>query len=292
MISCQGEPFAGASIYAQFKVFEEARKNGVTVILDGQGADELLAGYEGYEINFLESLLDKKKFATFYNYILLLRNRRKYSLQRCFSIFANSLLSKYLKGLQKRISEKKMVHPEWIDMDFFSKQELLANYPPTHVADINSSGRRLMEKLRDDLTESRISRLLRYADRNAMFHSIENRVPFLTTPIANFNLSLPENFIMSDSGDTKYIFREAMKGIVPEEILERTDKIGFSTPEQKWFKYLIENIDGKNELFEKTPGINKRTSQLIMDKIITNDEEYQPDMWRMMNFCLWKEYLN
>ena len=149
-----------------------------------------------------------------------------------------------------------------------------------------------MEKLRDDLTESRISRLLRYADRNAMFHSIENRVPFLTTPIANFILSLPENFIMSDSGDTKYIFREAMKGIVPEEILERTDKIGFSTPEQKWFKYLIENIDGKNELFEKTPGINKRTSQLIMDKIITNDEEYQPDMWRMMNFCLWKEYLN
>ena len=91
LISCQGEPFAGASIYAQFKVFEEARKNGVTVILDGQGADELLAGYEGYEINFLESLLDKKKFATFYNYILLLRNRRKYSLQRCFSIFANSL---------------------------------------------------------------------------------------------------------------------------------------------------------------------------------------------------------
>ena len=63
--------------------------------------------------------------------------------------------------------------------------------------------------------------LLRYEDRNAMIHSVESRVPFLTIDLAEFLLKLPEQFLLSNKGTTKYIFREAMKGIVPQQILEK-----------------------------------------------------------------------
>ena len=90
--------------------------------------------------------------------------------------------------------------------------------------------------LRDALTgRNGLVHLLRYEDRNSMIHSIESRVPFLTTDIAEFLLSLPENFLLSDNGSTKCIFRDSMKGIVPHEVLQRKDKVGFETPESTWF---------------------------------------------------------
>ena len=76
-----------------------------------------------------------------------------------------------------------------------------------------------------------MSSLLRHEDRNSMANSIESRVPFLTTDFAEFLLSLPEEYLVSKSGETKSIFRESMKGIVPQRILGRKDKIGFATPE-------------------------------------------------------------
>ena len=69
--------------------------------------------------------------------------------------------------------------------------------------------------------------MLRHGDRNSMYWSIESRVPFLTIDLAEFVLSLPESYLVSRDGETKYIFREAMRGIVPDEILNRRDKIGF-----------------------------------------------------------------
>ena len=81
--------------------------------------------------------------------------------------------------------------------------------------------------------------MLRHEDRNAMNWSIESRVPFLTTDLAEFALSLPENYLISSEGRTKNIFREAMKGIVPDLVLNRKDKIGFETPEDNWIKDYI-----------------------------------------------------
>lgn len=96
----------------------------------------------------------------------------------------------------------------------------------------------MVRQLRSELTSKRITRLLRYADRNAMAHSIENRVPFLTVELAEFLLTLPEDFLVSRDGDSKHIFRQAMRGLVPDAILDRKDKIVFETPEQQWLKYL------------------------------------------------------
>ena len=77
--------------------------------------------------------------------------------------------------------------------------------------------------------------LLRYADRNAMAVSLENRVPFLTTALADFALSLPDELLIGRHGTTKKVLRAAMRGVVPDTILNRRDKIGFVTPEARWF---------------------------------------------------------
>jgi len=103
------------------------------------------------------------------------------------------------------------------------------------------SGRRadqMRERLYRSLTETSLPMLLRYEDRNSMAWSIESRVPFLTPALAEFFLSLPEEYVLSPEGVTKHVFREAMRGIVPDEILDRRDKIGFATPEKQWLSEL------------------------------------------------------
>ena len=103
----------------------------------------------------------------------------------------------------------------------------------------DSFGRNLSNKLRNVLMGNGLATLLRHADRNSMHWSLESRVPFLTIEMAEFALSLPESFLLSNEGKTKYIFREAMRGIVPDEILDRKDKIGLGTPELQLFKKII-----------------------------------------------------
>jgi asparagine synthase (glutamine-hydrolysing) len=117
--------------------------------------------------------------------------------------------------------------------------------------------------------------------------SIESRVPFLTIEMAEFVLSLPESYLLSNNGETKYIFREAMRGIVPDTILDRKDKIGFGTPELEW---LIKN---KKKIFELIKNsndfnlINKEKSLLEIENIISGEKTFSPSAWRLINYFLW-----
>ena len=119
-------------------------------------------------------------------------------------------------------------------------QDLLNSFSDETNSDFSASKlndgykRRLVQQLRDALTGNGLASLLRHGDRNSMRWSIESRVPFLTTEMAEFILSLPESYLLSTKGETKSIFRYAMRGIVPDEILDRRDKLGFQTPEKDW----------------------------------------------------------
>jgi asparagine synthase (glutamine-hydrolysing) len=145
----------------------------------------------------------------------------------------------------------------------------------------------LAGELRKDLTITRVRRLLRYEDRNSMCWSIESRVPFLTIELIEFLLSLPSDFLVSDKGETKRLFRAAMRGIVPDEILNRKDKIGFDTPEKKWIlnswdvlKIKLNNI--------KLPNIlNYSLVIKYIETGLQNDKYYSSQIWRIINFCLW-----
>ena len=119
-----------------------------------------------------------------------------------------------------------------------------------------------------------------------MAHSIESRVPFLTIPMADLLLSLPEDHLISDVGETKSVFRRAMRGIVPDAILDRRDKIGFATPERDWLVSIAPVMRGW--LKDATVPLLDRTALLeAFDGIIAGRAPFSWQLWRWVNYVRW-----
>ena len=120
-----------------------------------------------------------------------------------------------------------------------------------------------------------------------MRFSIESRVPFLTLEMVSLLLSLPESFLISSKGETKHVFRAAMRGIVPDNILDRKDKIGFATPEKEW---LISMADTVRDWLQENPKLPLLKQQMVIgsfDRIINGKEEFSWRVWRWINFSRW-----
>jgi asparagine synthase (glutamine-hydrolysing) len=135
--------------------------------------------------------------------------------------------------------------------------------------------------------------LLRYADRNAMAFSLENRVPFLTTALADFAFSLPDDLLIGLDGTTKKLLRMAMRGIVPDVILDRRDKIGFATPERRWF---AESLALRTQLAKAVarplpPCFAPDLAQQLR-AVSDGRAAYGPEVWRCWNVVRWAELLN
>jgi asparagine synthase (glutamine-hydrolysing) len=289
-IFAQGEPFGSTSIYAQYRVFKKARDCGITVILEGQGADELLAGYQGYPTARLQSLfydghlIDAAKF---------FKNWSKWpgrDVKNALASIGYSLLPEDLKGLADRILGKSK-YPAWINPGVLHEKGVRLQTPhfPFHRM---AKGRHLMSRLASDLTRKGLLCLLRHGDRNSMMFSIESRVPFLTKDMAEFLLSLPEEYLISMKGETKSIFREAMRGVVPDDVLNRKDKIGFETPELDIFRQLRPKIGEWILESRNVPFLNFKEISKQSEQILNGDRKFSWQMWRWINFLRWIKLLN
>ncbi len=206
----QDEPFPTFSILAQWNVMKLVKENGVIVLLDGQGGDEFLGGYRKYYAFYLKECLQNGNFAKFFTgAYYLLKNTE-------FNFFNAEGIRRYL-GLK-------------LSADVLSKKGKQLK----ESARIGlESAKNLKGKFLDDIEKFSIPPLLRYEDRNSMAFSIESRVPFLDYKLASFIISQPNDYIIS-KGFTKYILREATKGILPEKIRIRINKLGFATPQSEW----------------------------------------------------------
>jgi asparagine synthase (glutamine-hydrolysing) len=282
LIVSQGEPFGSTSLYAQYRIYQAAHEAGVTVMLDGQGADELLAGYFGYPESRIRTLIEKGdwlKLVTFIsewskwpdrNSSYLLKSTMKYSLPVQIQRILDVPLAR--RG----------------NLNFLNRQF----EGPSRFADVypnDSWGqRRLTQRLLKEQSNGALVALLRHADRNSMRWSIESRVPFLTIQLSELVLSFPENFLLNDRGETKSVFREAMRGIVDENILNRRDKIGLATPQEvwinpEWFKdaTLLDGLKSIDFLkFNETKAYLELPSKGSAD--IANRK------WRIFNLVKWK----
>lgn len=144
-----------------------------------------------------------------------------------------------------------------------------------------------MSKLRHSLSAGNIAVLLRHGDRNSMRWSIESRVPFLTIELAEFLLSLPEEYLISKNGQTKHIFREAMRGIVPEEILDRQDKIGFATPENDFLNVMVDKMPILIKNLKKIEFVNTEAAMKEVESIVSKDKTQDNKAWRLLNLAYW-----
>jgi asparagine synthase (glutamine-hydrolysing) len=180
--------------------------------------------------------------------------------------------------------------PEWIDRNQLSKLSI-ATHGMRQARSTPARGRRVIETLRDAIGDGGLPSLLRYGDRNAMAFSIENRVPFLTVPLAEFLFSLPENYLIDVQGATKSVFRAAMRGIVPDKILDRRDKIGFETPMGEWVGQLVQQIADELHTENGATLWDKNILQDHLSKTNQNISTFTSQDWRLVNFILWKKAL-
>jgi asparagine synthase (glutamine-hydrolysing) len=288
LLYAQGEPFATLSIYAQFKVFELAKKNGIKVTLDGQGADELLAGYHGFPEARMRSLVESKDFFRLISLISAWRRWPGRSMRGLAGVVladATPTLRRSSKFISA-LSAINLIGDH--SLEFFESNTLKIASSLTNVRDTSEEfhGRRLTEALYLALGPKRLSTLLRFADRNSMFSSIESRVPFLNKKLVEFTLALPEQYLLSSKGQTKYILREAMRGLVPHEILQRRDKVGFEASSTSWgagsnsLNVLSKNLDG-------IPLLNSKQCTAAIKDVVDGKRQLDSNLWRVINFSKW-----
>lgn len=286
MIRAQGEPFGSTSIYAQYRVFKAAREAGITVTLDGQGADEVLAGYNGYPSDAVHSLLDRHRYVEVVRFLNRWAKWPGRGYHRAFIMFMQVLVPDALRGLAYRTMGRTPM-PSWLNIDYLSENGVRLHPPTKRKSSGDVRGRRLAGILRESLTGHGLASLLRHGDRNSMRWSVESRVPFLTIEIAEFLLRLPESYLLGPDGETKRVFRAAMRGIVPDEILDRRDKIGFQTPEQEWLWDQRKEIDQWLSESETLPFIDTSESLKEVVRILNGENTFKSHAWALINFCRW-----
>jgi asparagine synthase (glutamine-hydrolysing) len=217
------EPYTSASILAQHAVFQSMHAHGIKVSLDGQGADEYLAGYPIFVAGRFAELLRMRRFASA---IRLVASTSKGYPGAAVRIVAQSLflllpplirLMLYRVGLYQAF-------PGWLRKGYFADGSTALLRPTRlHWPDAFKG------QLREALTRTSLPMLLRYADRNSMHFSLESRLPFLDHRLVDYALSLPSDMLMDEHGITKCILRDGLKDLTAREILERRDKVGFET---------------------------------------------------------------
>jgi len=271
----QEEPFGGLSIFAQWCVMRVAKQRGIKVLLDGQGGDELLLGYERYYIYFLNELLKKFKIYNFLHELFLIPKNSKLNHKQLIQYSAYFSLP-WVRSRRLFWQSNKILNKDFSQSQ--EKSKLKQFIKPGDLFDLQ----------KNEILRSQLPHLLHYEDRNSMAFSIETRLPFLDYRLVEFLCKLSPNYKIKD-GWTKHILRQSMAGLVPDPIRWRKNKIGFDVPENKWLRVLTPKM---KEVFEgniySEKYINKKSflNQLGKNKIPSRL------LWRTYNLELWARKFN
>jgi len=218
-------PVGSSSQFAQWCVFRLAKERGVTVLLDGQGADELLAGYEQYFREYLTALHASGDYDR--EEELAIQSRYPAALLAPEQSLVAQLPQPLRYGIAQLLKK---------GSDFrFGLNGAAANRVSAINEDVATGVSALTDKLREDSLVAHLPTLLRYGDRNSMAHSREVRLPFCDHRIAELSLSLTPRILMGEA-QTKRLLREAMKEILPERVRTRWNKQGFLPPQDSWME--------------------------------------------------------
>jgi asparagine synthase (glutamine-hydrolysing) len=285
MMRYHDEP-AGGVVYAGYAVFRAAKAAGITVMLDGQGADEMLGGYRHYLGARLGSLVRQGRWAEATRFLSSCSRLDNYGIAQGLASCADYLLPPALQTIARKLARKD-AFPSWLNRNWFAERgvgSLFLNYTTER------------EVLRDSLSNSMSNTLpvlLRYEDRNSMASSVESRVPFLVPDLMRFLHSLPEEFLIAPDGTTKAVFRKAMRGIVPDAILDRRDKIGYAMPERLWLKQLDPWVRHvlDTQLARSLPCLNLDIARENWSALRDGTLTYDSRVWRWLDLIRWTEEL-
>jgi asparagine synthase (glutamine-hydrolysing) len=274
-VDAMDEPIPSTSPYAQYKVMQLANKHAV-VTLDGQGADEQLAGYHYFYGFYFKELLGRLAFGKLFSEIF-------YYIKQQKSLYGVKALLFFLLPEKLKINLK-LKKTSYIQNSFYQ------NYNKKNILASELYG---SETLKDSLFnhfEYKLEHLLKWADLNSMRFSIESRMPFLDYRFVEQTLSLNSDSYIK-KGTTKHILRDSMREILPEKIRLRYDKIGFATPEDEWFREsffqeMIKNILNHPEA-KLRRYIDTKRAMIMYNKHLNHEINCSKDIWKWINLDLW-----
>jgi len=286
LIDSQDEPFGSTSIFAQRRVFQAARQQGLKVMLDGQGGDELFGGYRYFIAGRAASLLRAGRLVQAGR---LLRQAAKLpasghgpgTLVHSLGL----LLPPALRNSALRLSGISP-RPGWLHAPWFTQRGVQID-PPRQARGTAY----LRDQLCLSLQYTSLPALLRYEDRNSMAFGIESRVPFLTTALVEFALGLPESYIVGPDGTPKRLLRQALRAVVPDAILDRRDKIGFATPEAAWLLSLRDWMSDalKSDAAAAIPALRPIEMRQEWEAMLSGRRPFDFRFWRWVNLIRWVE---
>lgn len=281
----QDEPFGSTSIYAQWHVFALARSANVKVLLDGQGADEMLAGYHGFFGPYLAGLLRSGRWTQLAGEMRKLQEIHGYGRLHALSRMADTLLPDALRQLLRPLAGRSAAAPpDWL------AAEVLQCELADPFARLGGRSPDLREVSRMQLVASNLPMLLHCEDRNSMAHGVEARVPFLDHRLVEFCLGLPDDAKIRE-GMTKRVLRDAMTGVLPEAVRTRTDKLGFVTPEEVWVKREAPTAfrEALERAVEVSAGVVRPSVLNGFDEVIAGRRRFSHEWWRVISFGAWME---
>jgi len=276
----QEEPFGSTSIVAQWYVMQAARRGGVTVLLDGQGADEVLAGYHPFFSGQWAGLLRRGQF------LALDRELRGYRTRHgspSHILLTGALGLALPEGLRAALQRRRgRTKPRWLGVRW-------ANQDFPWLDPSAPYGDPLHRQMYQYLTTVHLPSLLHYEDRNSMAFSIEARVPFLDHRLVELAFSLPARFKLRD-GETKWVLRQALADILPRAVTERQDKMAFVTPELIWFRNALRaptEAIFRSATFRQRPCWKPDEVMRLFNAHIAGQADHHIVLWRFLNTELW-----
>lgn len=263
-VATQEEPTISTGPYAQYKLMSIVKKH-VTVLLDGQGADEMMAGYVPYYITYLKQLRAQGKYFTF---------------ARELATSLDVVVPLVIRKLAEKLGIKKSIPVDSLLNSDYSKK-----FKEEKFGVIQDN---LKMRLLEDIFENSLQSLLRYEDRNSMKYGIEGRVPFLDFELLKYLFTLPDAAIIK-SGWNKRILRDSVKGLLPDMIRRRRNKIGFTTPEQAWFLRMKNKIYSifMSESFIARPYFDQPAVVQAFEQFIEGKNDDTLLFWRVLNIEVW-----
>lgn len=239
MVWHMDEPFGSTSIFAQWSVYRRAKELGLKVMLDGQGADEQLAGYTDFYKMLFAWLFRRGRWCALAREMGAYFHLRSQTERRSQLHFLAVALVEALMPLWAQERLFRAYHTRKGDQDWLRISE-------KSWSELGALKRRYAKRDPREYScaymEIGMSELLHYEDRNSMAFSVEARVPFLDADLAAALMETPFSYKIRQ-GKTKWIMRKALEGILPEKIVNRYDKMGFVTPEYSWFAEHHEELE-------------------------------------------------
>ena len=271
------EPLLTSAVFAQWQLFKNISNEGARVVIDGLGADEILAGYKSFYRPRLKELLLKKQLMQLIKEARHMSKNFNFSILRPFVWLLSSILpSHFIKNTRARFNIGS------VSKDFLSI-ESPKNESSDSCNDNFYSFSRAMHK------ERSLPQQLQWSDRNSMAFSIETRSPFLDFRLVDLLLPLPSEFKIS-SGENKRLLKSAMKDRIPQYILHRRDKQGFESPESLWLlesmneiaSNMIHDIEHRHMDIFSAKGLN------YLKSIQSRETKYNSFYWRSLSYIFWR----